>query len=73
VGRVNNASIHRANLNTFGGFKPANTFGAFGRINNVDFFTLSYGLILAFWFAGTTTNALLSDFVCHFIITSLNF
>src|SRR4030042_4868639 len=68
MSRVGNASIHRANFNTFRRFKPTDTFSAFGRVNNINVLPLSYGLIFAFWLAGTTTNALLSDLVCRLLL-----
>jgi len=71
--RVRNTGIYGANLNALLFFEPADTLGAFIRVNNVDFLPLFYGFIFAFWFAGTTADAVLSNFICHLSVTSLNF
>jgi hypothetical protein len=66
MSRVWNTAIYRANLDAFWGCKPANAFSALGGVDVVYRCSFFYGLVFAFWLAGTAANALISDFVRHF-------
>jgi len=65
--RVENAAIHGAYFNTFGGCKPANAFSALSGVDYVYWVRFFDSFVLAFRLAGAAVNAFVSDFVRHFL------
>jgi hypothetical protein len=65
VGGVRLTNVYRADLSTLRGIMSANALGAFIRINDIYGIALADCLIWALRFAGSTTNAILTNLVCH--------
>jgi hypothetical protein len=61
------AAIYGANLDAFGGCKPANAFSALGGVDFVYRRPFFDGFVLAFRLAGAAANAFISDFVRHLL------
>jgi len=64
---VGHAAIHRAYQGALGFIEEAHTFRALLGINLVDLIPFGDGLIRALWLTGTTSDALFSDHISHYV------
>jgi len=65
VGGVRYATVNGTDLDTLGLSKPANTLGAFSRVDHINGIAFFYGFVLAFRLTCPTTDAIFGNFICH--------
>jgi hypothetical protein len=67
MGRVGLWCINRADFSTLGRLEVAHALDAFIGVNDIDGFSLANGLYRALRLAGSATDALIVDHICHSI------
>jgi hypothetical protein len=65
ISGIGYAAVDRANFRAFGFVEPADAFGAFCGIDNINGFALFNSLVLTFRLTGAATYTVISYLVCH--------